>query len=236
MQTVMSIMAYSNICISFTDPSHNQSRKKNSKGSANSTSSTISTEAVLQVVEKLKLQRNRCSTRQSYYSTWKQFNEFFIKLDQKSNNWEDRLILFVGYLVESKKKSSMIRSYVLAIKSVLMEDRVQINENKYLLASLTKACKYQNDRVRTRLPILKGLLNFILREASIYFGDQPYLACLYRALFASAYYGLLRVGELTSDDHPVLAKDIHIGMNKKKFLFILRTSKTHWKDRKPQLV
>ena len=37
-------------------------------------------------------------------------------------------------------------------------------------------------------------------------------------------------------DHPVKVCDIHIGENKNKFLFILRTSKTHWKDVKPQKV
>ena len=52
-----------------------------------STSSSISMKAMLQVVEKLRLQCNRDSTRKSYYSTWRQFNEFFIKLDQKPDNW-----------------------------------------------------------------------------------------------------------------------------------------------------
>ena len=47
---------------------------------------------------------------------------------------------------------------------------------------------------------------------------------------------MLCIGELTSGSHPVLARDIHVGINKKKILFILRTSKTHWKDSKPQLV
>ena len=38
------------------------------------------------------------------------------------------------------------------------------------------------------------------------------------------------------DSHPVLAKDVHITTNKKKILFILGTSKTHWKNNKPQMV
>ena len=98
--------------------------------SSRSTSSTISTQAVLQVVEKLKLQHHQDSTRKSYYSTWRQFNEFFIKLDEKPDNWEDRLILFVGYLVEDNKKSSTIKSYVSAIKPVLREDGIVMNERQ----------------------------------------------------------------------------------------------------------
>ena len=43
-----------------------------------STSSTISTSAVHQIVNKLKLQRHRNTTKANYYSVWKTFNQFFI--------------------------------------------------------------------------------------------------------------------------------------------------------------
>ena len=59
---------------------------------------------------------------------------------------------------------------------------------------------------------------------------------MYQALFATAYFGLFQVGELTKGSHPICAKDVHIGENKKKLLFILHTSKTHWKNSKPQSV
>ena len=49
------------------------------------------------------------------------------------------------------------------------------------------------------------------------------------------YYGLLRVSEIASH-HPVLARDVHIGQNERKFLLILRTSKMHWKNMKPQMI
>ena len=182
------------------------------------------------------MDQHRSSTRKMYYCVWRSFNEFFIRLDFKPTSWEDCLILFVGYLIKSKKKSSTIKSYISAIKAILMEDNIQINEDKYLLTSLTKACKYHNDRVCIRLPIQKGLSEIILRQVADYFGDQPYLSALYKAIFASAYYGLLRIGEMASGTHPVLATDVHVGENKNKILFILRTSKTHWKDKKPQHV
>ena len=59
------------------------------------------------------------------------------------------------------------------------------------------------------------------------FSQQPYLEVLFKALFRTAYFGLFRVGELTSSDHIVLAKDAHICINKQKILFLLRSSKTH---------
>ena len=184
------------------------------------------------------MEQRRTTTRKTYYGIWKSFNKFFIKLDSKPDSWEDRIILFVGYLIDSKKKSSTVKSYISAIKAILLEDGVVLNENKYLLGSLTKACRLVNDHVKTRLPIRKGLLNIIVKSVKIHFGDagQNYLANLYAAIFCSAYYGLLRVGEITTGTHPIRAVDVHIGENKDKILFILRTSKTHWKDSKPQSV
>ena len=63
---------------------------------------------------------------------------------------------------------------------------VELNENKFLLSSPTKACKMKNDRVRTRLPIYKQLLNQLLLQTFDYFENksQHYLAILYCAMFA----------------------------------------------------
>ena len=191
------------------------------------------------IVHRLKNERNRTSTRKNYHDIWRSFNEFFIKLDKKPSSWEDRVILFVGYLIQEKQaKSQTVRSYVSAIRSVLLEDGATLCENKFLLASLTRACKFVNDRVRTRLPINKEMLNVLIQEVEHHFmnQNQVYLATMYKAIFATAYYGLFRIGELASGMHPILAKDVHIGVNKDKLLFLLRTSKTHWRDQKPQTV
>ena len=164
------------------------------------------------------------------------FNQFIVSLDRKPDTWEDRLTLFVEFLINEGRKSTTIRSYISAVKAVLQDIDIELNENRFLLSSLTRACKLINDNVRTRLPIYKALLAVILKETNTLFGDQPYLRVLYRALFTTAYFGLFCVGELTAGEHPVLAADIHIGVNKNKMLFILRTSKTHWKDCEPQKV
>ena len=112
----------------------------------------------------------------------------------------------------------------------------EINEDRFLLNSITKACVFKNDVVKTQLPIQKTLLNQILHEVSKIFSSQPYLMRLYQALFSTAYFGLFRIGELTTGDHPIKARDVHVGVNKKKLLFLLHTSKTHWKNVKPQTV
>ena len=58
---------------------------------------------------------------------------------------------------------------------------------------------------------------------------------MYKALFTSAYFGLLCISELTGI-HAVLARDVQIGVNKRKFLLTLRTSKTHWVNNRPQQI
>ena len=55
-------------------------------------------------------------------------------------------------------------------------------------------------------------------------------------MFSTAYFGLLRVGEMCAGSHPILVNDVHIAENKKKFMFLLRSSKTHGKYNKPQQV
>ena len=49
-----------------------------------------------------------------------------------------------------------------------------------------------------------------------------------------AYYGLMRIGELATGGHPVLAKDVHVNKQQLKLKLYLHTSKTHSKGTRPQ--
>ena len=132
----------------------------------------------------------------------------------------------------------MVKSYISAIKAVLFNIGVELKCDQVLLGALTKACRLVNDQIKTRLPIHKDMLEVLLKCTKIHFlsKNQPYLSMLYRALFSTAYFGLFRIGELTSGEHPVLVKDVQIGLNKRKLLFVLWTSETHWKNVRPQMV
>ena len=192
--------------------------------------------ALQQIIDKLKHQCNRHSTDKVYYQVWKSFNQFIIKLDTKPKTWEDRLVLYIGYLIHNNRKSNTICSYVSGIKSVLRKDGVFLNENKYLLNSLIKVCRIHRDQVTTQLPIRKGLMNLLVNAVPQICPDQPYLATLYQAMISTAYFGLFRIGEITYSQHVVKARDVHIAKNKDKITFILHTSKTHGRDKKPQIV
>ena len=164
------------------------------------------------------------------------FNEFFIRLDVKPESWEERITLFVAYLVQSHKKSNTIKSYVSAVRGVLKDINVELNEDKFLLTSLTNACKLVNDTVTLRLPIQKGLLNLLITKLFNKYDHQHYFTTLFAAMYSSMYFGLLRIGEVTMGTHPIKACDVHTARNKKKLMFVLRTSKTHWTDSKPQII
>ena len=89
-----------------------------------------------------------------------------------------------------------------------------------------------------RLPIQRNLPNVVLSTTQKFFvgKGQLYLEKLYCAMFVSAYYGLLRIGEIALGPHIIQVTDVHVGVNKKKVLFVLRSSKTHVLRSKPQVV
>ena len=213
-------------------------KKANSRSSIDS-SSTISTKAMENIVEQLKIDQYRDSTRLTYYNIWKLFNRFFVKLDHKPSKWEDRIVLFAGFLINENLKSQTVKSYLSTIRGVLTENGYRLSKDFFLLSSLTWACKLRNDSVLTRLPIHKDLLRLLMDELEHMFAlkkNQPYMLCLYRAVFATAYHGLFKVGELTASPHSILVQNVHIGVNKNKLPILLESSKTHCKGDLPQII
>ena len=76
-----------------------------------------------------------------------------MRLDRKLRNWDQRLTLFVGYLIENKKQSSTVKSYISAICAVLQDNGIKLSDDQYLITSLTKACRLVNDKVHHTLKI-----------------------------------------------------------------------------------
>ena len=79
-------------------------------------------------------------------------------------------------------------------------------------------------------------MHLIVSDALKVYSDQPYLFILFKAMIMTAYFGLFCIGEITDSDHVIKAKDVHVGVNKDKLLFVLRSSKTHGKGIKPQQI
>ena len=159
-----------------------------------------------------------------------------MRLDFRLKHWEDRLALYLGHLIEKGTKSTTLRSYVSAIKHVVKLDKYKWNDERVMLSSIIKACKLRNDVQKTRLPIHLSLLELLLLELNRVYKKQPYLCVMYKALFSLAYYGLMRIGELTKSNHTVKARNVHIANNKNKIMLVLFSSKTHGKESRPQKI
>ena len=138
--------------------------KNSAISSTSSNSSRISSSNLRSLMNRLLLKQNHDSTNKMYMEVWRQFNAFLISLDTMPVSWEDRTMLFITNLVGKGFQSSSIKSYVSAVKRILINDRYQWDNTKILILSLTRACRLINDQVRTRLGISKGLLELVLFE------------------------------------------------------------------------
>ena len=167
---------------------------------------------MISILENLKRKSTRESTYETYYRIWQSFNKFIIKLDYKPKQWEQRLSLYVAYLVEKGAQSATLKSYICEIKKILLDNGYVLNTNSLLLNTLTKACRLVNDTVSARLLIKCRLLEMLLFELGRLFEWQPYLHIMYKCLFILAYYGLFRIGELTLSQHSVKAKNMPLNL------------------------
>lgn len=194
---------------------------------SSSNDSLISAEYFEKVLEELELRAVEDSTLEVYMVAWRAINSFYCKLDNKPKPWEQRMSLFIAYMMKKRFEKATIQTYISGIKYVLRNIlHVDVDDNAFRFTALIKAARYKNNKVSLRMPIKLGLLNTILEEVENVprLQNQPYLVALYRAMFAAAYYGLLRVGEMTGK-HAVLAKNMHIAKNKKKVQIRLWTAK-----------
>ena len=193
-------------------------------------------------MERLCTEHCRDTTRKTYYNIWRIFNKLFVKLDRKPKTWEERIVLFAGYLADNKMQSATIKTYLSAIKGVLRDSRIKLNHDQSLLAVLTRASRIKKDQLLVKLPIGKDLLTALLKAIEKSFtgmksnNQQPYLTTLYKAMFVAGYFGLLHIGEIAYGPHVILAGNVHIGLNKQKILFVMDSSKTHGHGDKLQMI
>ena len=201
-----------------------------------SSNETISSGQLRLTLERLKCQTTHSSTVKNYYSIWKAFNAFIIRLDKIPETWENRVGLYTAYLVDKGLQSSTLKSYCSAIKKILHDDGYELDMNKLVLNSITKACSLVNDRLKVHLPIYCNLLEVLLFELERLFNKQYYLEILYKTILLLGYYGMLRIGEVCHSKHSIKTKNVNIGQNKNKILLILYSSKTHDVESHPQHV
>lgn len=188
----------------------------------------ISLDLFSRIVERLSNDGIQPTTKIMYHSVWCNFNKFLLSFDDLPTTWEDKMVLYASFLADIGSSSSTVSSYMSAIRYVLRHDGIEINNSCCKLSSIIRACKLHNDVITVRQPIRSGLLELILDQVDeIYIKNgQPYLGALYKAVFSSAYYGLMRISELVGK-HAIKTGDVHISknVNKAKVKLVLRSSK-----------
>ena len=107
-------------------------KNENASSQSSKIPSTISTHHMEMVVQRPLSQQNRKSTVKTYLNIWRQFNNFVISLDVKPKSWKARTTLYVAYLIDKGRQSASIKSYVSAIKKLLILDGYKWKDSKVI--------------------------------------------------------------------------------------------------------
>lgn len=175
-------------------------------------------------------------SKKTYHDIFNNFRDFLDLFRTLPDKWEEKMVLYATFLADNTYDESTINSYMSAIRFQLQQDGVRLEEDKILLESVIRSTRYKNKQKRQRLGISEHILHRLLDQVDNQFDQQPYLAALYKAMFVLAFYCLLRVSELTSGRHPILAKNVIVAKNKLKIQMTLETSKTHTVAQKRQVI
>lgn len=175
-------------------------------------------------------------SKRAYHAIFDNFLDFLDLFNTLTDRWEEKMVLYATFLADNIYGEDTIRSYMSAIRYQLQQDGVHLNEDRILLESIVRSTRYKNRQKRQRLGISEYMLHKLLDQVDLSFSGQPYLTALYKAMFTLAFYGLLRVSELTSGRHPILAKNVIAAKNKLKIQITLESSKTHTPAQKKQVI
>ena len=179
----------------------------------------------------------RGTTKLTYHGIWTNFNKFVIQLDHIPTSWEDKTCLYCAALFEQGYQSATVKSYVSAIKHKLLNDNYPWDDKLVLLSTITKSFQLHNDKVLTRLPVGVTLLELLVFEIIRCDDLTQYETLLYKTVFLTMFYGLMRVGEaVKGSKHTARAVNVHVAKNKRSVLFILYSSKTHSQKDRPQKI
>ena len=61
-------------------------------------------------------------TAKNYLTVWCLFNKFLIRLDEHPKTWENKVVLFIAYLIDKELQSQTVKSYVSVIRTTLTGD------------------------------------------------------------------------------------------------------------------
>ena len=143
----------------------------------------------------------------------------------------NHLTLFISFCFEMGYSPSTITTFISGVSFYHKIHQREDPTDAFIIRKLIEGCKRLRKRQDIRAPITESILTKICQILpNICFSF--YEACLFRAAFLLAYYGLLRVSEIVftnkvQADRPLLASDIQTEGGSKALLVSIRVSKTN---------
>ena len=157
-------------------------------------------------VEKLFQASIALSSFKVYRRAWNLFNQAFTNMGLVFNGSidlplsPDQIILFVGYLSNAGFASASITSYTSAIGYIHKLLNMPDPTSQFLVQKLLSACNKVNNSVDTRLPITIVVLQRLVCALD-HTVPNLYLRQLFKAMYSVAFFGLMRLGEITQDSN-----------------------------------
>ena len=163
-------------------------------------------------------------SRRSYQRAWINFRQFYPQFhgsdDPPLPVPPTCLPLFISYLTFRKLALSTITSYLSAISYVHKLRGLHDPTKSFLIQKLLTALS-RRQPVDIRLPVTRPVLHELVRALS-FTNSSAFQRSLFSALFLVAFYGLFRIGELTTKSNLFASSVVQFGN-----LTLSRNGRTH---------
>ncbi|KAK7474811.1 hypothetical protein BaRGS_00033949 [Batillaria attramentaria] len=138
------------------------------------------------------------ATQAAYSRSWALFRSFASEINISCDPpiALPALALFIAFLVDKQYAPSTVSSHVSAIGYVHKLRELPDPTSAFLTQKLLQACHKQRQRVDSRLPIDKTILEKLI-AALPHTTTNSFETVLFKAMFALAFHAFLRVGEIT---------------------------------------
>ena len=140
------------------------------------------------------------SSLPTYRRAWRLYNTFSIDilgqsacpLPLPSSN----LAIFI-HLYQHNYASSTVNTYVSALGYIHRLAGVDDLTRVFFIVEMFKGYGKVSTRLDTRLPITVSILERMCANCTLVL-DSGYIACMFKAMCATAFYAFLRIGEITA--------------------------------------
>ena len=107
------------------------------------------------------------------------------------------LAIFIAYLYQHNYASSTVNTYVSALGYIHQLAGVADPTRIFFIMEMLKGYGKVSARLDTGLPITVSILERMCANCTLAL-DSGYIACMFKAMCATAFYTFLRIGEITA--------------------------------------